>query len=112
MAVDAGRSEYLVPNYVHFYRYGSAASDLSLTDVLCLVTAFYVQQPDRIFIHTDDVQATVDSFGKSRYRQRLLKIPGFEQVLFIHDYPQPTHVFGLPFTAKYRDCLLYTSRCV
>lgn len=103
MAVEAGIDEYLVPNHIHFYRYGSAASDLSLTDVLCLLSAFRVQQPDRIFIHTDNVQSTVDSFGKSRYGQRLLKVPGFEKVLHIQDYPQPKHVFGIPFTAKYKE---------
>lgn len=103
MAVEAGLDEYLVPNYVHFYRFGPAASELSLTDVLCLLSAFHVQQPDRIFIHTDNVQATVDSFDKSRYGQWLLKVPGFEKVLYIQEYSQPKHVFGIPFTAKYKD---------
>lgn len=103
MALEAGLHEYLVPNYIHFYRYGSAASVLSLTDVLCLLSAFHVQQPYRIFVHTDNVQDTIDSFGKSRYGQWLLKVPGFEKILYIREYPQPRHVFGIPFTMKYKE---------
>lgn len=103
MAVETGIDEYLVPNYIHYYRYGSAASDLLLTDALCLLAAFHVQQPDRIFVHTDNVPSTVDSFSKSRYGQKLLKVPGFEKVLYIQEYPQPKHVFGIPFTAKYKE---------
>ena len=67
-------------------------------------SAFLVQRPDKIFIHTDTTNL------RGQYWEELLRIPGFKDVLIIKEVPVPTKVFGVEFywnahkvTYKYVD---------
>ena len=52
-------------------------------------SAFIIQRPDKIFIHTD----TPDLTGK--HWQQLLDIPSFKDVLVIKKVEAPSQVFGV-----------------
>ena len=54
-------------------------------------SAFMIQRPDKIFIHTDTPQF------QGKYWKQLLEIPGFKDVLVIKTVEAPTKVFGVEF---------------
>jgi len=66
-------------------------------------SAFIVQRPDKIFIHTDTPELT------GKYWKQLLDIPGFRDVLVIQKVEAPSQVFGVEFywNAHKADVLRY-----
>lgn len=77
---------YIVPNYVHFLRFGK--KDLSFVHMICLLAAFKHQKPVKLFVHTN-----VDRF-EGTYWDILWNTPGFKDVLVIEKIKLPTEVFG------------------
>uniref|UniRef100_A0A1B6ECW8 Nucleotide-diphospho-sugar transferase domain-containing protein n=1 Tax=Clastoptera arizonana TaxID=38151 RepID=A0A1B6ECW8_9HEMI len=102
-AVETSVDEYLVPNYVHFYRFGLSANNVYAVDILCILAAFKNQKPERIFIHSDNVNDTIKSFSDYKYGRKLLTVPGLADTLHFLHYPQPKYIFGIPFSTKYRE---------
>ena len=66
-------------------------------------SAFIIQRPDKIFIHTDTPELT------GKYWKQLLDIPGFRDVLVIQKVEAPSQVFGVEFywNAHKADVLRY-----
>ena len=66
-------------------------------------SAFIIQRPDKIFIHTDTPELT------GKYWKQLLEIPGFRDVLVIQKVEAPSQVFGVEFywNAHKADVLRY-----
>ena len=66
-------------------------------------SAFVIQRPDKIFIHTDTPEL------KGKYWEQLLGIPGFKDTLVIKQVEAPTKVFGVEFfwNAHKADVLRY-----
>ena len=60
-------------------------------EAVCMKSAFMIQRPEKIFIHTDTTEL------KGKYWQQLLDIPGFREVLEIKKVSIPTQVFGVEF---------------
>ena len=60
-------------------------------EAVCLKSAYMIQRPEKIFIHTDTPQL------EGEYWQQLLEIPGFKDTLNIRYVEAPTQVFGVPF---------------
>ena len=54
-------------------------------------SAFMIQRPKKIYIHTDTPQL------QGKYWQQLLQIPGFQDVLEIKKVSAPSQVFGVEF---------------
>lgn len=77
---------YIVPNYVHFLRFGK--KDISFVHMICLLAALKHQKPDKLFIHTD-----VDKF-EGKYWNILCNTPGFKNVLVIEKMKLPREIFG------------------
>ncbi|XP_075229802.1 uncharacterized protein LOC142329262 isoform X3 [Lycorma delicatula] len=85
----------IVPNYVHFIRMGWWMEEVIFIDALCILAAYKIQKPDKIFIHTD-----VEQFG-GKYWEKLISIPGFEDILVIEKIEVPNEIFGQKFTDEY-----------
>ena len=66
-------------------------------------SAFIIQRPDKIFIHTDTTELT------GKHWQQLLDIPGFKEILVITKVEAPSQVFGVEFywNAHKADVLRY-----
>ena len=60
-------------------------------EAVCMKSAFLIQRPDKIFIHTDTPRLT------GKYWTELLNIPGFRDCLVIKQVNIPTQVFGVEF---------------
>ena len=54
-------------------------------------SAFIIQRPEKIFIHTDTPELT------GKHWEQLLDIPGFSKALVIKKVVAPSHVFGVEF---------------
>ena len=63
-------------------------------------SAFMVQRPEKLFIHTDTEL-------RGEYWEQLLEIPGFRAALVIRSVTAPARVFGVEFywTAHRADVL-------
>jgi len=96
-AVD--RSTVDVPNIIHFLRFAEEEDcfTISKEEVQCLLTAIDVQKPDRILIHTDNVQAVANFI---RNHEALSKHGNLITVMY---RSKPQHAFGLSFNAQYAE---------
>ena len=54
-------------------------------------SAFLIQRPEKIYIHTNTPKLT------GKYWNQLLEIPGFQDCLVIKQVNMPTQVFGVEF---------------
>ncbi|BES94297.1 Glycosyltransferase sugar-Hypothetical protein region containing DXD motif [Nesidiocoris tenuis] len=83
---------YIVPNFVHFVRFNKPK--LSFVEAVCILSAFYHQKPEKIYIHTN-----VKAVGK--YWQVLAKVKGLSQVLEFKNLPIPREIFGQKLSSKW-----------
>lgn len=72
----------IVPNYVHFLRYGEKLRKVSFMDAACILAAFKNQKPDKIMFHTNF------QHFEGKYWKRLLQIPKFNETIEFH-YIEP-----------------------
>ena len=84
-----GSSKMIIPNYIHYIRLGQP--EIRFFEAVCIKSAFVVQRPRKIFIHTD----TPELQGK--YWTQLMNIPGFRETLSIMKVEAPIKVFGMEF---------------
>lgn len=77
---------YIVPNYVHFLRFGK--KKLSFVHMICLLAAFKHQKPDKLFVHTDADRL------EGKYWDILWNTPGFKDVLVVEQTELPREIFG------------------
>ncbi|XP_039286317.1 uncharacterized protein LOC111043978 isoform X2 [Nilaparvata lugens] len=92
----------IAPNIVHFYRTGKDIETLTLADAVCLMGAFHNAKPDRIMIHTDDVDRLIHTLVESQYGKRLMNNDRFRRKLDVKYWPAPKHVFGIEFSDVYK----------
>lgn len=79
----------IIPNYIHYIRLEQP--EIRFFEAVCMKSAFLIQRPDKIFIHTDTPRLT------GKYWTALLNIPGFKDCLVIKQVNIPTQVFGVEF---------------
>jgi len=84
-----GSNKLLIPNYIHYIRLEQP--EIRFFEAVCMKSAFIIQRPDKIFIHTDTPELT------GKYWKQLLDIPGFRDVLVIQKVVAPSQVFGVEF---------------
>ncbi len=78
----------IVPNYVHFLRYGDQLRNVNFMDAVCILSAFKNQIPDKIFFHTNLPQF------EGKYWEALLKVPKFNDTIeFVYIEPVES-IFG------------------
>lgn len=65
----------IVPNFIHFLRYGDKLKEVNFMDAVNILSAFKNQKPDKIFFHTNLPEFT------GKYWNTLMKIPGFKDVI-------------------------------
>lgn len=86
---------YIVPNYVHFIKFGQP--EFSFVHTVCVLAAFKNQKPEKIFFHTD-----LDGFH-GYYWDVMLNTTGFKDVLVIRKTEVPTVIFGQKLQPKWRN---------
>jgi len=79
----------VIPNYVHYIRLQQP--ELRFFEAVCMKSAFMVQRPEKVFIHSDTGPPT------GSHWQQLLEIPGFQEALQVTKVPMPMQVFGSEF---------------
>lgn len=79
---------HIVPNYVHFLRYGGNLKEVNFMDAVNILAAFKNQKPDKIMFHTN-----LGSFT-GKYWQRLLQIPKFNETIEYHYIEPMDSIFG------------------
>ncbi|XP_065206184.1 uncharacterized protein LOC135835715 [Planococcus citri] len=89
--------QYIIPNYVHFLRYGPKLKEVSFVDAVNILAAFKNQKPDKIIFHTN-----IDSFTGKFWRY-LTSLPKFNETI-VFKYIEPIDsIFGRKMYSKYRD---------
>ena len=112
----SGAGREIIPNYVHYIRLQQpeirwdGTKELCHTlrpslrsrffEAACMKSAFMVQRPEKLFIHTDTEL-------RGEYWEQLLEIPGFRAALVIRSVTAPARIFGVEFywTAHRADVL-------
>lgn len=84
---------YIVPNYVHYIRYGRPLKEVNFMDAVNILAAFKNQKPDKIMFHTDQEPFT------GPYWERLLKIPKFNETIEYHFIQPMQSIFGQPLSS-------------
>jgi len=79
----------VIPNHVHYIRLQQP--EIRFFEAVCMKSAFMVQRPKKLFIHSDTGPPT------GRHWNQLLDIPGFKEALQVRDVPIPKQVFGSEF---------------
>ncbi|XP_046675201.1 uncharacterized protein LOC124363975 [Homalodisca vitripennis] len=86
---------YIVPNYVHFVKFGQA--EFSFVHTVCILAALKNQKPEKLFIHTD-----LNGF-RGKYWNVMMNTTGFKEVLVIKKMKVPTEIFGQKLQQKWRN---------
>ncbi|CAN7945121.1 unnamed protein product [Ixodes hexagonus] len=84
---ETGFSTLIVPNIVHFIRLGNL--NLSFVEVVCIRAAWIQQRPERLMIHCDECEWTVES----TLWDHIKDIPG----LTVSHIERPSAIFGVSF---------------
>ncbi|XKL63569.1 hypothetical protein PGB90_005933 [Kerria lacca] len=88
---------YIVPNYIHFLRYGSRKlENVNFMDAVNILSAFKNQKPDKIFFHTDLGKFT------GKYWDILMQVPGFKDVVEFPSIKPVDSIFGQPLNSWYK----------
>ena len=59
-------------------------------EAVCMKSAFMIQRPEKIFVHT------TDNIGGG-YWDDLLEIPGFKEALVVKRIIEPDQIYGVTF---------------
>lgn len=93
----APHGQYIIPNYIHFLRYGNKLKQVNFIDAVNILAAFKNQNPDKIIFHTNQ-----DTFTGKFWRY-LLSLPGFNDTIQF-EYIEPIDsIFGRKMHSRYRD---------
>ena len=84
-----GSSKMIIPNFIHYIRLGQP--EIRFFEAVCIKSAYVVQRPKKIFIHTDTPEL------QGQYWSQLLAIPGFRETVVIKKVEAPRKVFGMEF---------------
>lgn len=87
---------FLVPNYIHFIRFGLPY--ISYVDMICILSAFKNQKPDKIFIHRNHNTSFI-----GKYWDILTTTPGFLDILELVYLEQPREIFGQKVDNEYKQ---------
>ena len=86
---ETGADHFIVPNIVHYVRFHKKS--WTFVEYICMRSAYIVQRPDYIFIHSD-----VDEF-KGKYWNWVLREPDFRSRIVHVPTRAPDNVFGREF---------------
>jgi len=87
--VSEPAEKFLIPNYLHYIRINRTY--LRFFEAVCMKSAFLIQRPERIYLHSDVGEVT------GPHWDHLLAIPGFKEVLVMQRVTVPETVFGTSF---------------
>ena len=91
---ETGANKLIVPNIVHYVRFG--AKSWTFVEYICMRSAYTIQQPDYIFIHTD-----VDEF-KGKYWNWVMHEPDFRSRIVRIPTQVPDNIFGQELSAEWK----------
>ena len=91
---ETGANQLIVPNIVHYVRFG--ARSWTFVEYICMRSAYIIQRPEYIFIHTD-----VDEF-KGKYWKWVLREPDFSSRIVRIPTPVPDNIFGQEFLPEWQ----------
>ena len=91
---ETGANKLIVPNIVHYVRFG--AKSWTFVEYICMRSAYPIQQPDYIFIHTD-----VDEF-KGKYWNWVMHEPDFRSRIVRIPTQVPDNIFGQELSAEWK----------
>ncbi|XP_023320869.1 uncharacterized protein LOC111695693 [Eurytemora carolleeae] len=80
---------FLIPNYIHYIRINQ--SELRFFEAVCMKSAFIIQRPEKLFVHTTDLDLS------GGYWDTLKKIPGFKEALVVKRIIEPDQIHGVQF---------------
>lgn len=86
---------YIVPNYVHFLRFG--LETFSFMDAVCVLAAYKNQKPDKIFIHTDGGEP------RGEYWDAVTSASGIRDVLVFEKVILPDEIYGVKLNRGWRE---------
>ena len=82
------KSEILTSYTIHLEKHINV---LRFFEAVCMKSAFMIQKPEKIYIHTDTPKL------RGKYWEELLRIPGFSNCLVIKQVTAPKQIFGVEF---------------
>lgn len=85
---------YIVPNVVHFIRFGE--KNMTFIEAVCILAALKNQRPDKLVIHADHVEQT------GKYWEVVREHPLSQGVLEVRFRPQPSSIFGKELSRQWR----------
>lgn len=86
----------IVPNYIHFLRYGANLQNVNFMDAVCILSAFKNQKPDKLFFHTN-----LSKFS-GKHWERLMQVPGFKETIEFRYIEPVESVFGQQLSSWYK----------
>ena len=77
--------------YLVQFNYRINQSELRFFEAVCMKSAFIIQRPEKLFVHTTDLDLS------GGYWDTLKKIPGFKEALVVKRIIEPDQIHGVQF---------------
>jgi len=85
----------IIPNVIHYIRFNKTS--FSFVDYICLRSAFVNQNPDKIYLHTNEANGF-----SGKYWKRIKSEPTLYSRIVILPIELPLEIFGQPLSKEWR----------